>query len=334
MSVTIHDVAREANLSIATISRALNRPETVAAQTRERVLVAVAKTGYRPDAVGRSLREGRSRSIGLIVSDIRNPFYASITKVVEDAAYERGYGLLICNADEQPARAREALHFLASHQVSGVIHVPTGESTELLQELIGKGIPIIDLDRVSGLADPSAVMVDNRQGARLAAQHLIELGHTRIAVIAGPPHLTSGAARLAGFEQTLQAAGITLAPQYLTYGDFREASGRRAAEQLLTLPEPPTALFVANNEMMAGALGAVLELGWRIPEQLSLIGFDDARWAKYMHPPLTVIAQPIEAIGRLAAQQLFDQLDQKASAQIHVLEATLIVRASTSVPRI
>ena len=333
MNVTIHDVAQEANLSIATVSRALNRPETVTTKTRERVLRAVERKGYRPDAIGRSLRLGRSQSIGLIVSDIRNPFYASITKAVEDVAYGRGYGVLICNVDEQPERAHEALQFLAAHQVSGVIHVPTGESLDTLQELTARGVPIIDLDRLSGLQGAGAVIADNRSGARLAAEHLLSLGHRRIATIAGPQHLTTGQERLEGFREALAAAGLDLAAPYLEYGDFRENSGMLAAQRLFSLDVPPTALFVANNEMMAGALGAVLASHINIPDDLSLIGFDDARWAKYMHPPLTVIAQPTEEIGRLAVQQLFDHLDAEAPTRIHVVKTQLLIRASTGPPR-
>lgn len=332
MPVTIHDVAREVNLSIATVSRALNRPERVSELTRQRVLEAVRRIGYRPDAIGRSLREGRSRSIGLIVSDIRNPFYATVTKAVEDVAQAHGYGVLICNADERPQRAHEALRFLASHQVSGVIHVPTGENIAVLQELEARGVPIVDLDRLSGLPGAGAVLVDNRQGARLAAEHLIRLGHRRIATIAGPPHLTTGRERMEGFRASLEAAGIGLPDRYVETGDFREASGARAAQRLFALPEPPSALFVANNEMMAGALGAVLEAGKSIPQELSLIGFDDARWAKYMHPPLTVVAQPIEAIGTLAAEQLFERLNGDAPSSVRVLPTSLIVRASTGPP--
>ncbi len=331
MPVTIHDVARQVNLSIATVSRALNRPESVSEPTRQRVLEAVRLTGYRPDAIGRSLREGRSRSIGLIVSDIRNPFYASITKAVEDIAQVRGYGVLICNADERPERAEEALRFLASHQVSGIIHVPTGENTAALQDLEARGVPIVDLDRMSGLQNAGAVLVDNRHGAQLAAEHLIGLGHARIATIAGPRHLTTGLERLEGFERALAAAGVKLPRRYVEVGDFREASGLRAAQRLFGLPTPPTALFVANNEMMAGALGAVLKGRRRIPEELSLVGFDDARWAQYMHPPLTVVAQPIEAMGALAAEQLFARLEGQPSS-VHVLKTTLIVRASTGPP--
>ncbi|GMA15320.1 LacI family transcriptional regulator (plasmid) [Deinococcus metallilatus] len=332
MSVTIHDVARQVNLSIATVSRALNRPESVPEPTRQRVLEAVRLTGYRPDAIGRSLREGRSRSVGLIVSDIRNPFYASITKAVEDIAQARGYGVLICNADEKPERAQEALHFLASHQVSGIIHVPTGENVAVLGELEARGVPIVDLDRVSGLQNAGAVLVNNRQGARQAAEHLIGLGHQRIATIAGPQHLTTGRERLEGFRQALEEAGIRLLKRHVEFGDFREASGMRAAQRLFALPKPPTALFVANNEMMAGALGAVLESGRRIPHDISLVGFDDARWAQYMHPPLTVVAQPIDAIGTLAAEQLFERIEGKPAARIQVLDTQLIVRASTGPP--
>ncbi|WP_019586185.1 LacI family DNA-binding transcriptional regulator [Deinococcus apachensis] len=332
MAITLQELAQELQLSTATVSRAINRPETVADSTRRRVLDAVALHGYQPDAIARSLREGRSRSIGLVVSDIRNPFYAAIAATVEDVARGHGYSVLVCNANEDAAKADEALHLLAAHQVSGLIHVPIGEDRGALQRLRARGVPVVDLDRASGIDGAYAVLVDNNLGARLAAEHLLALGHRRLATIAGPLHLTTGRDRLEGFRLALEAAGQTLPWEYLEVGDFREASGARAMRRLLALPAPPTALFVANNEMMAGALAVIHELGLQVPRQLSLVGFDDARWAQYIHPPLTVVAQPVEAMAALAAEMLFKQLAGGSASTPQVLEPKLIVRSSTAPP--
>lgn len=332
MTVTIQQLAQELKLSTATVSRAINNPESVSEPNRSRVLELVETYQYRPDAIARSLRVGRNKSIGLIVSDIRNPFYATITKAVEDVARQYGYGVLICNADENPERANEALSLLLAQQISGLIHVPTGENHPALARMVARGIPVIELDRSSGQQEASSVLADNLQGAGLAARHLLDLGHQRIATIAGPLHLTTGRERLEGFRTTLEQAGCALPWQYIEVGDFREASGVVAARRLLSLDQPPTALFVANNEMMAGVLTAVFERGWTIPDQISLVCFDDARWAQYMKPALTVVDQPIAQLGSLAAERLFQRLNGAPPVAREMLQTRLIVRGSTGPP--
>jgi LacI family transcriptional regulator len=328
------DLARQLKVSTATVSRALSRPEKVAPATRERVLEFVRRSGYHMNGIARSLRTQSTRTIGVIVSDIRNPFSSAIVKSVEDVARSNGYTVLICNADEDGQNEEAALELFIERQISGVIHCSAGANLDLLRILLKKSIPLIDLDRQSGLENVDTVILDNQLGAALATRHLLEFGHKRVAMISGPKHLSNARKRLVGFRKTLRSAQIALPKEYVEFGDFRERSGQIATERLLSLPTPPSAIFVANNEMMAGALFAIREWGTKVPRDLSLIGFDDARWAQYADPPLTVISQPTESMGQKAAELLLDRLRGEKLAKTVVFEPQLIVRGSTAAPRL
>src|SRR5580698_4167863 len=327
------DLARQLNVSTATVSRALSRPDKVAPATRKRVLEFVRRSGYHINGVARSLRTQSTRTIGVIVSDIRNPFSSAIVKSVEDVARTNGYTVLICNADEDGRNEEVALALFIERQVSGVIHCSAGANLDLLRVLLQKSIPLVDLDRQSGLENVDTVILDNRLGAALAARHLLELGHTRIAMISGPRHLSNARKRLDAFRKTLRSERITLPNDYIEFGDFREHSGRIAAERLLSLETPPTAILVANNEMMAGALLAIRQRRVKVPRDLSVVGFDDARWAQYSDPPLTVISQPTEIMGQKAAELLLGRLRGERESATVMFKPELIIRGSTAAPR-
>lgn len=331
--MTLKEIAQKLNLSVSTVSRALSRPEMVAEETRDQILEAATQLGYQPNGIARYLRKGTTQIIGIIVSDIQNPFYSSLVRAVEGIAAEHGYSTVICNADEDPTKEAFALDLLAELKVAGVIHGSTGLNEELLRRLSRQNICIVDVDRVSGLENADTVLVDNTLGGRLAAEYLLELGHRRLAVIAGPLHLTTGHDRLEGFRSAIQAAGQELPDDYVRVGNFREDSGFRETMHLLQLPVPPTALFVANNEMAAGALAALREYGARVPETISFISFDDVRWARYVEPPLTVIKQPVEQIGTLAAKLLFERLQGRSGNVQRVLSPELICRNSCAPPK-
>ena len=331
--MNLRDLARELNLSTATVSRALSRPEIVAPATRERVLQAVRRSGYHMNGIARSLRTQSTRTIGVVVSDIRNSFSSSIVKAVEDVARVNGYTVLICNADETGQNEEAALQLFIERKVSGVIHCSAGANLELLRVLQNKSIPLIDLDRRSGLENVDTVVLDNRLGAEIATRHLTGLGHRRIAMISGPMHLSNARSRVAGFRKTLRAAGIPVAREYIEFGDFRQRSGEEAAQRLLSLRHPPTAVFVANNEMMAGALLAIRQQKrLKVPRNLSLIGFDDARWAQFADPPLTVVSQPTEAMGKKAAELLLQRIQGETAPKTIVFQPALVVRRSTAAP--
>jgi DNA-binding LacI/PurR family transcriptional regulator len=330
--MTLHDLAHELNLSIATISRALSRPEDVAPLTRQRVLAAVHRHGYTPNGTRRSLRTQQTRTIGVIVSDIRNLFFAAVVKAIEDVARANGYSVLICNADEDSAKEEAALQLLLDRKVSGVINCSTGANLDLLRAFQKSGAVLVDLDRESGLKNVDTVVVDNRLGAELATQHLAALGHREIATIAGPQHLSNARGRLAGFADSLRNHGIPVKKAYVQFGDFRQESGYRCAQRLLSLRRPPTALFVANVEMAAGVIAFVRDKGVAIPRDISVVSFDDSFWARYMDPPLTVIAQPMEKMGKCTMELLLARLRGGKPAQTLVFPPEFIVRQSTAPP--
>jgi DNA-binding LacI/PurR family transcriptional regulator len=334
--MTLLDLAEKLNLSISTISRALSRPDLVAPATREKVLAAVQEFGFQPDSIARSLRTRETNTIGIIVPDIANWFFGLIVRAVGQIARDHGYTALVLNADENPEGEAHALATLRARRVSGIINCPVGADLERWRALKRSGVPLVELDRRSGLEQVDAVVLDDENAAMLATEHLIELGHRRIATIAGPQHLSNGRARLRGFQETLREAAIASAPRYIGYGDFREESGYQAMKTFLSEEVPPTAVFIANSEMTGGAIAAIRERKIRVPDQLSVIGFDDARWARYLDPPLTMIAHPTEAMGKCAAELLLKRLTSKQKVykpKLVLLSPELVVRNSTSAPR-
>jgi LacI family transcriptional regulator len=328
--MTLHDLAKELDLSIATISRALSRPEDVAPRTRQRVLAVVHRHGYAPNGTRRSLRTQQTRTIGIVISDIRNFFCAAVVKAIEDEARANGYAVLICNADEDGAKEEAALRLLLNRKVSGIINCSTGANLDLLRAFQKTGAILVDLDRESGLTNVDTVVVDNQRGAQLATQHLLELGHLEIATIAGPQHLSNARGRLAGFEETLRDRNIRIQKGYVQFGNFLQESGYRCAEKLFSARRVPTGLFVANIEMAAGVIEFVREKGLSIPEEISIVTFDDSFWARYMDPPLTVIAQPVEKMGKCTMELLLAQLRGGKPSQTVVFPPDLIVRRSTT----
>jgi len=328
--MTLTQLARELNLSIATISRALNRPTDVAPHTRQRVLAAVHRHRYTPNGTKRALRTQQTRTIGVIVSDIRNYFFASVVKAVDDVARANGYTVLICNADEDSAKEEAALQLLLDRKVSGVINCSTGANLALLRAFQNAGVVLVDLDRESGLEQVDTVTVDNACGAEMAIEHLVALGHRAISTVAGPQHLSNARGRLAGFQNTLRRYGIPAERAFVQFGNFKQDSGYDCARKLLSRKNPPTAIFAANNEMTAGLVTYVRTVGIAIPGELSIVGFDDAFWTRYMDPPLTVIAQPTEAMGECAIKLLLARLRGAKLAQPRVFAPELIVRGSTA----
>jgi LacI family transcriptional regulator len=331
--MTLTDLAKELNLSIATISRALSRPEDVAGPTRQRVLAAVHRHAYLPNGTARALRTRQTRTIGVIVSDIRNFFFANVVKAIEDEARANGYTLLICNADEDSAKEETALELLLDRKVSGVINCSTGANLDLLRRFQKSGAILVDFDRESGLKNVDTVVLENRKGAELAARHLIGLGHRALATIAGPQHLSNARGRLAGFVDTLASCGIRIKRSYVQFGTFLQQSGYQCAEKLFALRRRPTGLFVANAEMAAGVIAFLREKGIAIPREISIVSFDDSFWARYVDPPLTVVAQPMEKMGKSTMELLLARLRGSRPVQRIAFDPELIVRQSTAGPQ-
>jgi len=335
--IKIADVASAAKVSPSTVSRALTRPEMVARETRERVLLAARQLGYHPNKLARGLRKRRSHLLGLIVGDILAPFHATLAKGVQDAAEKHGYVVFLFNSDEQPEKEARYLQELQSHLIEGLLIVPTAKTRQHLRSLPSvRELPIIELDRTSGTPGVHAVLVENVLGARGAVEHLIQLGHRRIGMVAGEPVITTAQERLEGYRQALEQAGLPFDERLVANGYHKEEGGYAAAMELLRRPpaERPTALFVGNSEMAAGTVQAIRDLGLRIPEQISLVSFDDTRWAQLMEPALTVVAQPAYEIGFLACEALVSLLQRRKPLQSHTLrlKTRLLIRQSTARP--
>jgi LacI family transcriptional regulator len=327
---TIREVAEKAGVSYTTVSHVINNTRFVAQETRARVLAAMEALNYRPNALAQSLRSGRTNTFGLILPDSSNPYFAEISRSIEDEAFKLGYSVIFCNTERDPHKEQLYIEVLSKKQVDGLIFVATGDRVDALETLLRQELPVVVVDRDFPAFEVDAVLTDNRQGGYLATRHLVELGHRRIACITGPSHITPSAERVTGYRNALLEAGLPFEEKLVLSGDYRPDSGRVAASVLLNRPDPPTALFFCNDLMAIGAMRAATWAGWHIPEQLSIVGFDDIEFASYTHPPLTTIAQPKVEVGYRAAHLLIDRInDKERPFQRVILPTRLIFRESS-----
>jgi len=327
---SIRDVAARANVSPATVSRVLNGREDVSAVLRDRVLAAVDDLGYRPYGPARSLRSRATTVLGIIVSDVTNPFFTSMVRGVEDLAQQCGYSVIIANADEDLAKEKRYLEVAAAEQVAGVVLSPASSTRTRIDVLAERGIPVVTVDRRLRTADLDSVTVNNHKAAREATQHLLEQGCRRVAIIAGPTQTTTGLRRLAGYRAALHAAGCAVDPALIAHADFRIEGGYEATKALLRLRRRPDGLLISNNLMTIAALEVLSEADINIPADLALVGFDDSRWAAALRPPLTAVAQPAYQIGEEAARLLLNRVGGARQSPCHVtLTAQLVIRGSS-----
>lgn len=310
---TMTDVARSAGVSVATVSHVLNGTRPVLPHTRQAVLDAVEELGYTPNTLARSLVTSRTRSIGLAVSAISNPYFTEILQGVEAAALERGYSLLVADPHDDPEHERKVVQLLHERRVEGVIVAPSAHPRELLAYLGRHRVPAVFLDRV--VEDPGdggprfdQVCAESAEPLARLVAHLAGLGHRRIALVAGLPGLSTTSERITGYRHGLADAGLPFDERLLVHGDSESAGAERATGALLSLGAPPTALVTANNAMTIGALRALRAHGLSVPEDIALCCFDDFAWADLFSPRLTAIAQPSREIGARAVQVLLDRL--------------------------
>jgi DNA-binding LacI/PurR family transcriptional regulator len=329
MATTVKDVAKRAGVSTATVSRVLTGSTNVSDELRERVQKAVDELGYKPSRVARSLRTRTRRILGVIVGDIRNPFFTSLVRGIEDVAHHRGYSLILCNADEDPEKEELYIDVLVAEHVGGAIVVPIREESTAYAQLIENGIPVVAADRKLTTLEVDSVLLDNELGAYLGVSHLLRQGYPRIGVIAGPLHTTTGRERLRGYERALRERRIELDPSLVKIGDFKQASGFRLAHELLNLDDPPAAIFAANNMMAIGASQAIHDRGLSIPSDTALVGFGDMPWASLLHPALTVVAQPTRELGNTAANVLLRRIAEPDGPIVEArLKPSLVIRES------
>ncbi len=331
---TIRDVANLAKVSIATVSRVLNNTDPVSPELEKRVLEAVKKLSYQPNKVARSLRRSESLTVGVLIPDSRNPFFAELAKGVEDMCSNEGYTVVLCNTDEQPDKAIYHLNTLYQQRVAGLIVVSPGQIIPQLQKLLDRGYPIVIADRPLPALETDTVVADHYGGASQAIQHLVDLGHRRIGLIVSNRYLETIKLRWAGVEDTLRAAGIPVEERFIyDRGDFLPQSGYAGAEILLHQNPPPTAIFTFNDLMAYGVLHYAQTHSWEIPSRLSVIGFDDILISSYTVPSLSTIAQPKYELGQKAAEILLRRI-QKSENPIKniVLPTKLMARVSTGSP--
>jgi DNA-binding LacI/PurR family transcriptional regulator len=326
---SIKDVAARAGVSVASVSRVLNDSKPVAHATRQRVLAAAEALHYSIDQRARALRRRKSGTLGLIVSDVGNPYFPEVIRAIEAVAYHSGHDLFLCNSDEDPQRERFYIRAMIAQRIGGIIIVPVTATSDSLGLALRNDIPIVCLDRRLDDIELDTVVIDNRAGGALAADALLDGEHRRIgAVVARGTR--PGEDRLAGFAERLAARGAPLDPQLVADGEYRQQGGHAAARGLFALPRRPTGLFVANHPMTLGALQAARESALAVPRDLSLVAFDDTPWASFLDPPLTTVSQPTDELGVAAAQLLIDRVEERYAgpARSIVLAPKLVVRGS------
>ncbi len=331
---TIKEVARAAGVSPATVSRALAGRPTVDSALAARVWQAASELSYRPSRIARNLRTRQTTVWGVVVSDIRNPFYTELLRGLEDTAQEAGYALLIGNADERLDKEASYLELFVAERVAGVVLSAASQELTDVTLLSNQGIPVVAVDRALHGQAVDTVLADNEGGAYQATHHLFGQGYRRVACITGPADRTTATDRLAGYVRAHAEAGVDVEDALVRHSDFRQGGGYTAAYELLTAARTPDALFVANNLMTVGALEAVAQLGLRVPEDLGMVGFDDIPLASLLRTPISVVAQPAYDMGRTAASLLLKraQGDQGPPLRV-VLPVELRVR-TTSLRRV
>ncbi|MEN2980724.1 LacI family DNA-binding transcriptional regulator [Tistrella bauzanensis] len=324
----IKDVAREAGVSVATVSRVLTGGP-VSTGLRAKVETAIRATGYRPNLSARRLRSQHSRTIGLIVSDIRNPFFTAVSRAVEDAAYDAGMRVILCNTDENPEKEALYLRLMQEERVTGLIFAPTRKSAEALSQS-PLDFPTVLIDRAGPPGLHDAVVLDNAAAAGTLVSHLLEQGYRRIGGLFGNTS-TTGVERHAGFAAILSARGLAAPAQFVApTADAGEAELLR----WLAAPDRPDAVIASNGQLLLGAARAVRRLGLSMPHDLAVAGFDNETWTGLVGPGLTVIEQPVHEIGTTAMQLLFDRLSRPGGpARKMVLSGRPILRGSTG-PRL
>ncbi|MGY1704559.1 LacI family DNA-binding transcriptional regulator [Geodermatophilus sp. SYSU D00697] len=328
----MRDVAGRAGVSVGTVSNVLNRPELVSAATRGRVLDAIAELGFVRNESARQLRAGSSRTVGLVVLDIANPFFTDVARGVEDVVNAAGLALILCNSDDRPDKEAAHLAVLAEQRVQGVLITPTAELTPELAALRGRGVPVVLVDRRAPDADQCAVATDDVLGGRLAAGHLLECGHRRIAFVGGHSGLPQVQERHSGV-----AAAVGAAPDaeltVLSPGELTVAGGREAAAEVLALPaaDRPTAVVCANDLLALGVLQEMVRAGVRVPDEFAIVGYDDIEFAAAAAVPLTSVRKPRQLLGRRAAELLLDEARAGHRHEQPVFEPELVVRESSRV---
>jgi LacI family transcriptional regulator len=327
----MREVAERAGVSVTTVSHVVNNTRTVNPDTRSRVEEAMQMLGYQPNVLARSLRRGVTHTIGIILPDSANPYFAEVVRGIEDTSFAQGYSVILCNSDNDLDKEHHYTNVLVEKQVDGIIFVAAGLSAENILNLQARRVPLVLVDRNVPNVQVDEVLADNQNGGWLATRHLIDLNHRSIACIAGPTGVRLSSERVAGYRQALESADIVYDPKWVVEGDFQYQSGYAAAKYLYQNQVSPSAIFACNDLMAIGAYRFAHEKKMRVPEQLSIVGFDNVRLAAYTNPPLTTVHQSKREMGTQAAKLLLERIAQQDLEPRQVILGTeLVIRGSTA----
>lgn len=322
MAVTIRDIAEQAGCGVATVSSYLNGGH-VRPKNQEKIEAAIHELHYTVNETARQLKTNRTKMIGAVIPELDSTFCAQVLSEIEDTLRQHGYAMLVCDCRSDPEREKESVTFLMNRRVDGLFAIPVDASGANFRTFSGSGHPLVLIDRQIDSLDCSTVCVDNRKAIRSAVELLISKGHRKVGMIAGPQTNNAAKQRLKGFEQACEDYGILPENRFVYFGDDSIESGTRGIQTLLQTEQDMTAVVVSNYQMTMGAVIGTNEMGVEIPERVSLIGFDNPQFARAVHPRLTIVNQPVKAIGSRAAELMLRELEQRegqAKSQPHVAE--------------
>jgi LacI family transcriptional regulator len=327
--VTIREVARAAGVGISTVSRALNNSGPVHTDTKEKILRIAIELGFRPNAVAKSMVTRSTGTLGLLIPDLRNPYFPAVTRGVEDMAARHGFTVMLGNSDNDPTREWKFIRTLLDKQVDGIILISTAVDIALVRQIIEAGTPICSMDvGHSGLAD--VVRVDQSEAARQATRHLIALGHRRIAHIAAPSWTRTGRERMQGYRTAMSEAGLSISSTLIQSGNWLDGSGSQAARELMAQAIPPTAIYAANDLMAIGAMVWLTEHGFRVPADVAVMGHGNVPFSALVTPPLTSMAESEYQVGELAAEMLIQRRSGTYTGpnRVRTLPHQIVIRKS------
>ncbi|MBN2165169.1 MAG: LacI family DNA-binding transcriptional regulator [Marinilabiliaceae bacterium] len=331
-NASLTEVAEMAGVSIATVSRVINKNSNVNPETRAKVEKAIKALNYRPNRVAKRLRNKNASSnlLGVLIPDIQNPFYVDVLRGIEDIASANNYALIMCNFSQDEKKEEMYLDILQSESIDGLIAAPAHENDQKVIGIVNSGLPIVCVDRGLANVDVDLVLVENRAGAYSAVDHLAKKGYKRIAYISGMKQIPSSQQREKGYIDALRDHGIEIDSDLIKYGDSRHESSTKLCEELLDMPNPPDAIFTGNNLITLGALETIHKRGLKIPEDVAIVGFDDMYWSISLNPPLTAVRQPAYEIGKRAAELLIQRINDSSRSVVNmILKTELMVRSST-----
>lgn len=328
---TMKQVAERAGVSTSTVSHVINNTRVVSEDVRLRVLAIIDEMRYIPSAVARSLKNDKTHTIGMMVPNNSNPYFAELIQGIEDAAFKVGYNIILCNAYDDPKKQAAYLRVLMQKRIDGLILVASGSDEELAVLLHNQSIPLVLVDREVAGVEADFIEADHEKGGYEATRYLLGLGHRDIACVSGPIGLPPSRDRVTGYLRALSEAGVPFQPDYLVHSNFTSEGGFDAFRRLLGLEKPPTAVFASNDLMAIGGICAASEAQVRIPQQLSVIGYDDIALASYSTPRLTTMAQPKYEMGQLITNVLIDRINGgHLPLRREMLQTTLVERQSTA----